>query len=151
MSGCLLWLIMLPFTTVPVPHHYSEEGMHDNKTSWVVGVIQGLCGGCLPLLFLSSSIYTTLYIMKVCICSFPSSLTVSPLQTDTCLYKGLPAEIRHAERCVENPPQDLHPQPLGTHLGCFWTFPQFTHTLAVESLMTQSPPYWSQPQEAILF
>lgn len=54
------------------------------------------------------------------------------------LIQGLPAEIRHAEHCVENTPQDLHPQAV-----CLWTFSQNSHTQAVESRMTQSSPLTS--------
>lgn len=118
-----------------MPHHCPEEGMHGNMTSWVVYNFQRLslavwhCCFCPHLHSLS--------IMKVYICSIPSSLPSSPADRHM-FIQGLPAGIRQAERCMENPPKDLHSPPLGKHLGCLWTFPQYTYTQAVESVMSQS-------------
>ena len=103
MSGCLLWLIMLAFTRL------SQCPITTQR--WVCMVIWRARWSvtskdyhwCFALLSLSSSSYATLCIIKVCICSFPSSLPVYPADRHM-FIQGPPAEIRHAERCVKNPP-----------------------------------------------
>lgn len=75
------------------------------------------------------------------------------------LIHGVPAEIRHAEHCMKNLPNDVHPPAWGAHLVRLWIFPQFRDTQAVESLITQSFPahltfskmVWLRPDAVMTF
>lgn len=137
-AACFDWLCCL------LPVCPSAPSLSRGRHAWKYGDLGGLwhagiVTGCWAQLFLSSSPYVALSLMKACIWSFPSSLLAYPADIHM-FIQGLPAEIRHAERCMDNPPQDFHPPPLGTHLGCLWTFPQCTNTQAVGSLMIQPLP-----------
>lgn len=106
------------YQTVPVPHHYPEEGTHGNMPSWVVCDIQGLLLAfwlCLHHTFL----YTALCIMKVC--SFASAQLVSPADRHMFVHDP-PAEIRNV---VENPLKTSSHQPLGIPPGMPLNFSTF--------------------------
>lgn len=80
MSGCLLWLIMLPFTSPSAPS--LPRGGHALKYDKLGGLWHaGIVTGCLAVSLLSSSPYSTLSIMKHGVWSFPSSVYLPCRQT----------------------------------------------------------------------
>lgn len=138
MSGRLLWLIMLPFSgpsqrpitirgEVPAQKHGDPGGL------WHPGIVAG---------------FTTLLSRAPSSAASHSPLALFPLSTSASpadwhmLIQGLPAEIRRAERRMENPaplPQDLHPPALGARPACLWTSPRCSRTLKLGNLWWLTP------------
>lgn len=113
MSGCLLWLIMLPFTRLsqcPITTQRRVR-MVIQRAGWSATSkdYHWLFGSLLSLLII---VCQFLHIKSLRLL-FLSSLSVSPADRHMFIQHP-PAEIRHAECCVENPSKGLHSSPSGT-------------------------------------